>query len=131
MSWSRMHLFHSWRTAATLFLFVLQATVSASWCQSGDQSSLSGIAFDNSGAVIAGAQVKVRNLGTSFTASTSTNDDGLFRFAILPVGLYELTADHAGFATVQVNNIDLTVGASLTLTLHFSIANVKEAIVVS
>src|SRR5215469_286939 len=130
MSWSRMHLFHSWR-AATLFVVALLAASLPAWCQSGDQSSLGGIAFDTSGAVIPGAQVKVRNLGTSFTASTRTNDRGLFHFAILPVGPYELTADHAGFATVQVKSIDLTVGASLTLTLRFTIANVKEAIAVS
>jgi len=80
-------------------------------------------AFDTSGAVVAGAHVKVRDLNTSFAASTTTNDHGMFRFAVLPVGQYELTADHAGFATAQVNKIDLTVGANLTLTLRFSVAS--------
>jgi hypothetical protein len=83
--------------------------------------------LDASGAVVAGAHLKVRNVSTSFTASTTTDNQGLFRFAILPVGLYELTADHAGFATIQVNKIDLTVGASLTLTLRFSVAGAKAA----
>jgi outer membrane receptor protein involved in Fe transport len=101
------------------------------FCQSGDQGSLAGSAFDASGAVVAGAQVKVRNLGTSFAVSTASDDHGLFRFAVLPVGLYELTADHPGFATVQVNDLDLTVGAQVTITLHFTIGDAKESMTVT
>src|SRR5262249_8760270 len=81
--------------------------------------------------LVAGAHVKVRELNTSFAASTTTNDHGMFRFAILPVGQYELRADHAGFATVQVNKIDLTIGANLTLTLCFSVASAKEEMAVT
>lgn len=101
------------------------------FCQSGDQGSLGGIAFDASGAVIAGGQVHVRNRGTSLAASTITDDHGLFRFAVLPVGLYELTADHPGFATVQVSDIAITVGANVTLTLHFRLAASNEATTVT
>ncbi len=130
MRWRKMYFGHSWRPAALAALFLL-ASSAQSWCQSGDQGSLGGTAFDTSGAVVAGAHVEVRDLNTSFAASTMTNDRGMFRFAVLPVGLYELTADHAGFATVQVNRIDLSVGANLTLTLRFSIASAKEAMTVT
>ncbi len=121
---------HLRRHAARLSFILLTAGV-CSWCQSGDQASLAGTAIDASGAVVAGTHVKVRDLSTSFAASTTTNDHGMFRFAVLPVGQYELTADHAGFATVQVNKIDLTVGANLTLTLRFSVASAKEAMTVT
>lgn len=124
-----MCLRHSHRLASLLGL-VLLAGVS-SWGQSGDQASLAGTALDASGAVVANAHVEVRDLSTSFAASTTTNDHGMFRFAVLPVGLYEMTADHAGFATVQVNKIDLSVGANLTLTLRFSVASAKESMTVT
>jgi outer membrane receptor protein involved in Fe transport len=130
MVWSRMHLGCFWQYAA-LFVLVLLTASAPSWCQSGDQGSLGGVAFDTSGAVVAGAQVKVRNISTSFAASTTTDDHGLFRFAVLPIGLYELTANQAGFATVQVNDIDLTVGATLTFTLRFIVASGKEAVTVT
>jgi outer membrane receptor protein involved in Fe transport len=130
MSRSKMHFRPSRRDAALLGLILITATL-PSWCQSGDQASLAGTAFDASDAVVANARVKVHDLNTSFAASTTTNDHGMFRFAVLPVGLYELTADHAGFATVQVNKIDLTVGANLTLTLRFSVASAKEAMTVT
>jgi hypothetical protein len=98
--------------------------------QSGDQGSIAGVMFDSSGAVVADASVRVRNLSTSLSISTTTNGAGLFRFVLLPVGLYELTADHASFTTVQVKNIDLTVDANVKLTLHFNVAGAKEGITV-
>jgi outer membrane receptor protein involved in Fe transport len=130
MRWSRMYFGRSWR-GLTLLVLISLAAAARSWCQSGDQASIAGTVFDASGAVLADAHVKVRNLGTSYAAFTTTNDHGLFRFAVLPVGRYELTADHAGFATIQVNNIDLTVAASLALTLHFSVADAKQTITVT
>jgi hypothetical protein len=116
---------------ATLLIFLLLAVAVPSWCQSGDQGSIAGVAFDASGAVIVDGHLKVHNLTTSFSASTNTNEYGLFRFAVLPVGFYELTADHAGFATIQIKNIDLTVGANLTFTLRFNLAGSKEAMTIT
>ena len=130
MFWIRPHLDLAGRAAA-LFVWLFVGIAASSWCQSGDQSSLSGVALDPSGAVVAGAQVKVQNVSTSFSASSETNDRGLFRFAILPVGLYTLTASRSGFATIQVNYIDLGVGANLTLWLHFSAAHAIEDVVVT
>src|ERR1700746_1071050 len=130
MRCTRILFVDAWRSAVLVGLFLLAAAAPL-WGQSGDQASLAGTAFDASDAVVVGAHVKVRDLNTSFAASTTTNYHGMFRFAVLPVGLYELTADHAGFATVQVNKIDLTVGANLTLTLRFSVASTKEAMTVS
>jgi hypothetical protein len=120
---------HSWRTA-TLFLVCL-AAIARSWSQSGDQGSIFGIVFDPTGTDVAGARINVRNINTSFATSTAANEHGLFRFPILPVGTYELTADHSGFATIQANHIDLTVGANLTLVLRFRVASANESITVT
>ena len=131
MRCNRMLFVLFWRSAALVGLCLLASGAPESWCQSGDQASLAGTAFDASDAIVVGARVKVRDLNTSFAACTTTNDHGMFRFAVLPVGLYELTADHAGFAIVQVNKIYLSVGANLTLTLRFSVASAKEATTVT
>lgn len=124
-----MHFAHFWR-ASPLFLLLLLRTATV-WCQSGDQASLGGIASDSTGATVSGAQITLRNLQTLLTASTTTNDRGLFYFAVLPVGSYTLTADHPGFATVQINDIDLVVGANLSITIRFKVADAKQDITVS
>jgi len=116
---------------ATLLVFALFAVALPSCSQSGDQGSISGVVFDSSGAVVADAHLTARNLSTSFTVTTNTNEYGLFRFAVLPVGLYELSGEHAGFATVNVRNIDLTVGTNITFTIRFIVAGAKEGMTVT
>lgn len=130
MRWSRIYLDRP-SQEVTLFVFALLAAATPSRSQSGDQGSIAGVVFDASGAVVADAHLKARNSDTSFAATTNTNEYGLFRFAVLPVGIYELTAERAGFATIKVRNIDLTVGANVTVTLRFIVATAKEAMTVT
>src|SRR4029077_2739097 len=121
MRWSRMYFGCPWREATLLVLALLPVAVPC-WCQSGDQGSIAGVVLDAPGAVVADAHLTARHLSTLFTATTNTNEYGLFRFAVLPVGLYELTAERAGFATINVSDIDLAVGANLTFMLRLSVA---------
>jgi hypothetical protein len=99
--------------------------------QSGNQGSIEGVATDSSGGVIAGAVVTLRKLDTSSTFVARTNDGGLFRFPILPLGSYELTAEHPGFATTIIARVVLNEGARLDLLLTMSIAERQESITVS
>jgi len=130
MRWNSRYFRRPWRDAAVLVSVLITVVVQVCG-QSGDQGSIDGVVFDASPAVVADARVKVRNINTALVLSTTTNHSGLFHFPVLPVGLYELTADHAGFATVQVNNIDLTVGGNIRLTLRFSVAGAKEDVTVT
>src|SRR6202022_5130624 len=77
---------------------VLNLVSGPTQAQSGNQGSIEGVVTDSSGAVLAGVAVGVRNLETAATVGAPTNDIGLFRFPILPLGSYELTAEHPGFA---------------------------------
>ncbi len=64
-------------------------------------ASLTGLITDPSDAVVAGAKVTVRSQTTNFERSTETDSTGYFSFASLPVGSFELTAEKAGFGTIQ------------------------------
>jgi hypothetical protein len=86
---------------------------------------------DPSGAMVAGASVKLANVNTSATLNTVTNDSGLFRFPIVPVGTYDLTAEHSGFAQLTQKGVVVRVGASLSLALTFAVAAQKEAMEVT
>jgi len=57
--------------------------------------SIVGTVSDSSGGVIPGATVTVTNLGTSQSASSTTNETGSYTFSNLLAGTYDLT--------VQVN----------------------------
>ncbi|MCI0724637.1 MAG: TonB-dependent receptor, partial [Acidobacteria bacterium] len=98
--------------------------------QVGNQGSLEGGITDPVGAVLPGAVVKVRNLQTSATFQTTTSKEGFFRFAVLPVGTYELAVEHTGFAPLTVKEVVVTVGAKVHLPLTLRVATHSESVVV-
>src|ERR1017187_1973786 len=84
---------------------------------------LGGRITDQSGAVIPGASVVVRNLATGVQQSSETNHTGLYRFPEVMPGTYSITASLRGFRDVNVlvrvlvgnttsQDIKLQVGAS-------------------
>ena len=62
---------------------------------------ITGVVNDASGAVVANAAVQVVNTATGFSAAARTENSGLYRFTLLPIGKYELKATTLGFADVQ------------------------------
>src|SRR5207237_4395351 len=53
----------------------------------------------DSGGVLPGATVTVRNVDTGLTRSGPTSEDGAYRFPALPRGPYEIRAARSGFPT--------------------------------
>src|SRR5580704_5996712 len=84
---------------------------------------LSGRVTDQSGAVVRGALVVVRNLATAVTESATTQHGGLYQFPALMPGTYSIAASLKGFRDVQalarvlvgnttLQDIKLLLGAS-------------------
>src|SRR5512146_3134336 len=71
--------------------------------------TVQGRVYDSTGAVIPGAQVGVVNTATSLSRTATTDTNGDYRFALLPVGDYVVTANRKGFQK-QVKKVHLDVG---------------------
>ena len=71
--------------------------------------SITGRLTDPTGAVIAGAKVTVRNLGTGEVRTLTTDASGDFTATLLLPGHYSVTAEHTGFKTAIQNDITLEV----------------------
>src|SRR5882724_3933855 len=112
-----------------LLLFELGLSVPGR-AQLGNEGSIEGIVTDPSGAVIPGVMLCVKNPNTSDTFNTTTNELGLFRFPVLPVGSYELVAEHPGFASLIQKNVVVNIGAEVNLTLSLRLATGTETVVV-
>src|SRR6266568_1870355 len=112
-----------------MLLFLLSLTVPVR-AQLGNEGSIEGIVTDPSGAVVPGVSLKARNADTSATFSATSDASGLFRFLVLPVGTYELVADHSGFATLVQKNVVVAIGAKISLTLSLKLATGTETVVV-
>jgi hypothetical protein len=74
-------------------------------------ATISGTATDSSGAVLVGAKIEVKNLGTGITQSAITDSQGRYSIPDLSVGDYEVRAPANGFQTVVRTGITLTVGS--------------------
>jgi hypothetical protein len=89
---------------------------------------LTGVVTDSSGAVLPHVAIEIHNLDTGLRRSMSTNDQGYYRAALLPLGNYSLQAKASGFAVLQRTGIRLGVGQTLSLDLTLKIADVGEVV---
>ena len=93
--------------------------------------TISGTVQDQSGAVVAGANVKAQNPATNFSRETTSGTNGFYRFDQLPVGTYTITAEAAGFKKSVLQAVALSVNDSLTLDLKLEVGQVSEVVTVS
>ena len=81
--------------ALLLFAWLTAST----WAQTSLVSgALDGSVSDSSGGRIPGVEVTVRDTATHLTREVSTNAEGSYHIAELPVGIYEVLASSPGFA---------------------------------
>ncbi|MGH9347378.1 MAG: TonB-dependent receptor domain-containing protein [Vicinamibacterales bacterium] len=90
-----------------------------------------GTITDESGAVLPGGSVTVRNLDTGLTRNVVAMDSGRYRVPNLPIGTYEVQAELSGFRTAIRRGIQLTVGRGATVDLTLAVGEVTEDIVVT
>src|SRR5689334_21904097 len=72
-------------------------------------ASITGIVKDNSGAVIPGVAVSIKNLETGTTRTAETDANGNYSVPSLPVGEYEVDAGKTGFKQQVRQGINLVV----------------------
>lgn len=81
------------------------------------KGSISGTAADPNGAVIPGATVKATNSDTGAVLKTTTNNEGVFRFSLIPAGNYKLEITAPGFQTVAQNGVVVVAGRDSSLNI--------------
>ncbi len=90
-------------------------------------STIQGTVLDKSQAAVAGTQVVVKHKGTEFTRSTTTNDEGNYRFELLPSGAYLVTFTKTGFSTTT-QSLEILVGQVVTANAVLQVGAASETI---
>jgi outer membrane receptor protein involved in Fe transport len=93
--------------------------------------SIEGTIVDQSGALMPGVTVTVEQLETGTTRTAVTDENGIFRVPLLPVGIYDVTAELSGFMPRKLPEIRLTVGQTVTLRIQMAVSGVAETVNVS
>jgi hypothetical protein len=95
-------------------------------------ASLNGTVTDATGAVVAGASVKLQNPQTGITLTTQTASDGGYRFVDVPPGPgYALTVSKTGFETLVQNAIYLPTATAATKDAQLAVGQVTQTVEVT
>jgi Carboxypeptidase regulatory-like domain/TonB dependent receptor len=113
------------------FICLLTSLSAGVLAQVGNQASVEGTITDPSGAVVPNVAIKLTNTGTGATFTGTSNESGYFRFPVIPVGTYELTAQSSGFAAYRLTAIDVVVGAKMNIPFSLTMARQQAAVVVT
>ncbi len=90
--------------------------------------TITGTLVDSSGRVIPNATVSITNAATGINRTVTTNEDGAFTAPNLLPASYELTFTAAGFKTDIRRGIELTVGATVTLSVTMQVGAIQETV---
>lgn len=114
--------------AATLALLI-----GISWSANAQSTSgiISGTVSDPQGAVIAGASVTVRNVGTNESRAAIADGEGRFRFPNLSIGNYEITVQAKGFAKYVRTGIELLLNQEAVINAPLKTTTVEEVVTIN
>jgi hypothetical protein len=96
------------------------------------KGSISGTVMDPQGAVVPGATVRSISADTDQSTSTVTDNSGLFKLPLLPIGSYRVEVSRAGFRKASLPGIAVTPGVDTGLgTIKLEIGSASETVEVS
>jgi len=90
--------------------------------------SISGVVTDETGAVIPGATVTVRNVDTGFERTVQTNAEGRYSFVNLPIGQYELKVEAQNFSRYTQSGIGLLVNQNAVVNVSLKPGPIQETV---
>jgi hypothetical protein len=93
-------------------------------------ATVRGTVTDQTGAVLTGAKVTVRNEDTGLTKATDTNQTGAYSFTELPVGSYQVSVEKTGFKGAVTKNVTLNAADVRAVDVQLSAGDVTEQITV-
>jgi len=94
--------------------------------------NITGRATDESGGALPGVTVTISSpqmIGQPRTAVT--DEQGTYRFTLLPTGTYAVNFALPGFGTLNVEGVTLPTGATMTINGQLKVATLEETVTVT
>ena len=112
--------------SVALGLAILMSTARAQT----DRATLEGTVTDSSGGTVSSAKITITAVATELTDEKTTNQYGEYRFPGIAVGVYKVVVEHAGFATKEIDAVQVQVGETRTLDITLQVGKLEEKVVV-
>src|SRR5262245_21092662 len=91
-------------------------------------SAIVGSVTDQTGAVIAGAELSLTSAQTAAVSSFTTGVDGLYRFGNLARGTYDLKVSVKGFRDFLQTGISLNINETVTVNIKMEVGVAVEQV---
>ena len=109
---------------------VILCAVPAALAQQGT-SEIRGRVLDEQGAVLPGVSIVATNEDTGVFREASTGADGSYYISQIVPGRYRVLAKLEGFRPLERRDLELPVGATLTINLTLPIGGLQETVTVT
>jgi hypothetical protein len=90
--------------------------------------TITGTVTDPSGAAIAGAAVTATNTGNNASYSTTTSEQGVYSFAQLPVGVYNIVVKQGSFKEFTTKAVEVHVSTTTEVNVKLELGAASEMI---
>jgi hypothetical protein len=117
-----------WILSALLLLTLTPSAFAQSQAANG---AIEGTVSDSSGGVLPGVTVTVTNVDTGTERAVVTNEQGLYRAPLLPLGKYRIVAELQGFKKFEGTDIQLSVGQTAVVNATLAVGTLSETVTVS
>ena len=112
-------------------LVLVAATAPPLRAQTLDRGDMTGTIRDQTGAVLPGVTVTLRETKTGVERVMVTGDDGRFSAPLLSPGVYVVQTDRPGFSATTSAPLTLSVGQALVVNLEMRVAGVTETLAIA
>jgi hypothetical protein len=117
---------------AVCFFAVLMLQFAAAPANAQDNSSVTGVVSDESGAVVPGVSVTLENPSIGFSSTKTTNSIGVYEFSnVPPAGNYSLIFSKNGFTSLTLDRFTLNVGDKATRDARLHVGDAKVTVEVT
>ncbi len=119
-------------SAIALGLLLLAASMTSAVAQSQAlNGQIEGTVSDQNNAAVTSAVIAVTNIETGATRTVTTDESGVYRFPLLPLGTYRITAEASNFKKFIREGVTLTTGQTATVDLQLPAGEVQEVVTIS
>ena len=113
------------------FVLVMLMAAAGVGAQTLDRGEITGTIRDESGAVLPDVRVTLRDTTTGFERTTESTAAGQYAAMLLPLGVYVIQAERAGFAAATSAPVRLAVGDARVVNLVLELAPLDETVSVT
>ncbi|HXJ43498.1 MAG TPA: TonB-dependent receptor, partial [Bryobacteraceae bacterium] len=116
--------------STAVFLLAASATIAPAQTNAID-AAVEGYVRDATAGAVSGARISVRNLATNVVSDAKASAEGYFRFPLLQVGTYRVTADAEGFKSFTQAAVPLAAGQKIRLDINMQVGSRADSVEVT